>query len=124
VRVADSELHVERRGEGEPLLLVQGLGCHTAHWGEPFLAELERDFELILYDHRGIGRSAPLRSLAVPTLVLHGTADEILEAVNGDLIASLILARAWSCWRASGTCSSGSSPSAARNSSASTPPPP
>ena len=60
VRVADSELHVERRGEGEPLLLVQGLGCHTAHWGEPFLAELERDFELILYDHRGIGRSAPL----------------------------------------------------------------
>jgi len=60
VRVADSELHVERRGEGEPLLLVQGLGCHTAHWGEPFLAELERDFELILYAHRAIGRSAPL----------------------------------------------------------------
>jgi 3-oxoadipate enol-lactonase len=53
------ELHVERRGGGQPLLLVQGMGGNSTHWGEPFLRALERDFELILYDHRGIGRSAP-----------------------------------------------------------------
>jgi pimeloyl-ACP methyl ester carboxylesterase len=56
--VAGTELYYERRGAGEPLLLIQGLGGHSAHWGEPFLSELERDFELVVYDHRGAGRSA------------------------------------------------------------------
>jgi 3-oxoadipate enol-lactonase len=60
VPVAGSELHVERRGDGDPLLLIQGLGGNSAQWGEPFLGELAGDFELILYDHRGIGRSGPL----------------------------------------------------------------
>ena len=54
-----NDLHVERRGSGEPLLLVQGMTGHSLHWGEPFLAALEDDFELVLYDHRGVGRSAP-----------------------------------------------------------------
>jgi pimeloyl-ACP methyl ester carboxylesterase len=55
--VAGTELHYDRRGDGEPLLLIQGLGGNSLHWGEPFLAELERDLELVLYDHRGAGRS-------------------------------------------------------------------
>ncbi|MEY2516669.1 MAG: hypothetical protein QOJ89_4027 [bacterium] len=54
-----NDLHVERRGSGEPLLLVQGMTGHSLHWGETFLAALEDDFELVLYDHRGVGRSAP-----------------------------------------------------------------
>ncbi|MDX6677949.1 MAG: hypothetical protein QOE31_2001 [Solirubrobacteraceae bacterium] len=53
-----NELYVERRGSGEPLLLIQGMTGHSLHWGEPLLAALERDFELVLYDHRGVGRSA------------------------------------------------------------------
>ncbi len=52
-----TDLHHERRGAGEPLLLVQGMSGNSLHWGERFLGELERDFELILYDHRGVGRS-------------------------------------------------------------------
>jgi pimeloyl-ACP methyl ester carboxylesterase len=56
--VAGTELYYERRGAGEPLLLIQGLGGPSAHWGEPFLSELERDFELVVYDQRGAGRSA------------------------------------------------------------------
>ncbi len=59
VAVSGTELHLERRGDGAPLLLVQGLGANSLHWGEPFLAALQRDFELLLYDHRGVGRSAP-----------------------------------------------------------------
>ncbi len=57
IEVRDTELHVERRGAGEPLLLVQGMSGNSLHWGERLLGELERDFELIAYDHRGIGRS-------------------------------------------------------------------
>ena len=37
--------------------------------------------------HDAYGR---MRDLAVPTLVLHGTQDRMLEAVNGDLIASMV----------------------------------
>src|SRR4051812_48641355 len=47
-----------RRGSGEPLLLIQGMGGNHLSWGEPFLAELERDFDLVAYDHRGVGRSS------------------------------------------------------------------
>jgi pimeloyl-ACP methyl ester carboxylesterase len=36
------------------------MGANSRHWGEPFLCELVRDFDLILYDHRGVGRSGPL----------------------------------------------------------------
>ncbi len=53
-----NELYVERRGSGEPLLLIQGMTGHSLHWGDSFLGALERDFELVLYDHRGVGRSA------------------------------------------------------------------
>src|SRR3712207_1192598 len=51
------ELHHERRGSGEPILLIQGMSGHSGHWGEPFLSALERDFEVITFDHRGTGRS-------------------------------------------------------------------
>ncbi len=58
ISVNDTELYYERRGAGEPLLMVMGMSGHSLHWGEPFLTALERHFELILYDHRGVGRSA------------------------------------------------------------------
>ena len=46
----------ERRGAGEPLLLVHGLGY--ARWGwEPVLDGLARSFDVILFDNRGIGES-------------------------------------------------------------------
>ncbi|MDP8968827.1 MAG: alpha/beta hydrolase, partial [Actinomycetota bacterium] len=60
VDIAGTELYCERRGEGEPLLLIQGLGGNSLHWGEGFLGGLEDAFELILYDHRGAGRSGAL----------------------------------------------------------------
>jgi 3-oxoadipate enol-lactonase len=50
-------LHHVRRGSGEPLLLIQGLSGNHQHWGEPFLGLLEPDFDLIAYDHRGVGWS-------------------------------------------------------------------
>ena len=50
-------LHHVRRGSGEPLLLIMGMGGHHRMWGEPFLSLLERDFDLVAFDHRGIGTS-------------------------------------------------------------------
>ncbi len=39
--VAGQRLHYLRRGEGEPLLLIQGMSGTHLSWGEPFLAALE-----------------------------------------------------------------------------------
>lgn len=60
IGIADLELDCERRGSGPPLLMIMGRSGTYAHWGEPFLAELAHDFELILYDHRGVGASTRL----------------------------------------------------------------
>jgi pimeloyl-ACP methyl ester carboxylesterase len=53
-------LHHETRGEGEPLLLIQGLSGTHLSWGEPFLSALGDGLSVTAYDHRGIGRSSPL----------------------------------------------------------------
>jgi 3-oxoadipate enol-lactonase len=50
-------LYYETRGEGPPLLLVRGLSRSLRFWPRPFLEALEARFTLVLYDHRGIGRS-------------------------------------------------------------------
>ncbi len=51
------EIAWERRGEGFPLVLIQGLGY--ARWGwEPVADALAERFEVILLDNRGIGESA------------------------------------------------------------------
>ena len=51
------QLHHVHRGRGEPLLMIQGLSGSHAAWGEPLLEALQEDFDLLYYDHRGIGFS-------------------------------------------------------------------
>jgi len=58
--LAGRRLHYVRRGSGAPLLLNMGMSGSHLHWGDPFLEELERTFDVIAYDNRGIGASAPL----------------------------------------------------------------
>lgn len=60
IDIAGNDLYYERRGAGEPMLLIQGLGGNSLHWGEGFLGGLEESFELILFDNRGAGRSGVL----------------------------------------------------------------
>jgi 3-oxoadipate enol-lactonase len=60
VAASGGQLHYERAGAGEPLLLIQGMSGTHLSWGEPFVQDLERDFAVVAYDHRGIGRSDPV----------------------------------------------------------------
>jgi pimeloyl-ACP methyl ester carboxylesterase len=55
--VAGAELHYERGGAGEPLLLIQGMGGTHLSWGEPFLGPLRGSFDCVSFDNRGIGFS-------------------------------------------------------------------
>jgi 3-oxoadipate enol-lactonase len=58
VPVGEIELDCERSGSGPPLLLIMGMSGTALHWSEPFLSALQRDFETIVYDHRGVGASS------------------------------------------------------------------
>jgi 3-oxoadipate enol-lactonase len=60
IELPGTELHYERAGAGEPLLLIQGMSANHLAWGRPFSSLLERDFEVISFDNRGIGLSQPV----------------------------------------------------------------
>jgi 3-oxoadipate enol-lactonase len=60
VKAGDIELDYERGGTGEPLLLIMGMSGTALTWGEPFLEALRHDFDVIVYDHRGVGASTRL----------------------------------------------------------------
>lgn len=50
-------LYYARSGRGAPLLLIQGMAGHHRMWGEEFLELLEPHFDVVMFDHRGIGES-------------------------------------------------------------------
>lgn len=59
VDVSGRRLSYVRGGEGEPLLLIQGMSATHLAWGRPFSSLLEESFDCISFDHRGMGRSGP-----------------------------------------------------------------
>src|SRR6478672_9228562 len=59
--LAGTELNYERAGEGEPLLLIQGMTANLLAWGRPFSSLLEESFDVISFDNRGMGLSSPVR---------------------------------------------------------------
>jgi len=46
----------EERGEGEPLVLIGGIGHPVCMWGES-LGLLSRSFRVVAFDNRGTGKS-------------------------------------------------------------------
>jgi 3-oxoadipate enol-lactonase len=83
IQVGEIELDYERSGTGPPLLLIMGLSGTALSWGEPFLAQLRQDFDVIAYDHRGIGASSRLDG---PITIREMAADAagLLEALELD----------------------------------------
>ena len=77
------DLHHVRRGQGERLLLIQGMSGTHATWGEPLLTDLERDFDVVAYDHRGIGLS-PATSDPFELSELADDAAGVLDAIGWD----------------------------------------
>lgn len=57
VPAGDISIHYDIRGEGEPLLLINGFGSSSATWRPEFLDGLARSFRLIAFDNRGTGQT-------------------------------------------------------------------
>lgn len=81
LRIGGARLHVREVGDGPPVLLINGLGTHTAMW-----APLERalpDFRLIEFDAPGTGQSAtPPHPVTIPALAW--IAGRVLEAAGAE----------------------------------------
>jgi 3-oxoadipate enol-lactonase len=83
VNAGEIELSYERSGSGPPLLMIMGMSGTSLSWGEPFLEALRRDFETIVYDHRGIGASSRLDG-ALTIAQLAADAANLLDALAID----------------------------------------
>jgi len=55
-RVADIGIYYETRGDGEPLVLIMGLGGGSSLWWRQ-VAFFSKDYQVLVYDSRGVGRT-------------------------------------------------------------------
>jgi 3-oxoadipate enol-lactonase len=81
VGVGGTELYYERAGNGEPLLLIQGMSGTHRSWGQPFLSQLEPNFDCVVFDNRGIALSGAVTD---PFTIAEMAADAagLLEALE------------------------------------------
>jgi pimeloyl-ACP methyl ester carboxylesterase len=87
------DLHVEEHGDGEPLLLIQGLGQGSWAWRGQVPVFAER-FRTIVFDTRGTGRSpVPAEPYGVPDIaqdaadILAGRAAHVVGFSMGGYVA-------------------------------------
>jgi 3-oxoadipate enol-lactonase len=57
ITLGDLSVFYEKRGAGDPVLLIHGLGSSTEDW-QPQIEALERAYTVIAYDVRGHGKTA------------------------------------------------------------------
>jgi pimeloyl-ACP methyl ester carboxylesterase len=57
VKVNNLNMYYEIHGKGFPLIMIMGLSANVYWWDPPFLEELARHFQILIFDNRGVGRS-------------------------------------------------------------------
>lgn len=67
IRANGIDIEYDSHGEGEPLLLIMGLGAQMVRWTPGFLGELTgRGFRAIRFDNRDVGLSHKFESAGAP----------------------------------------------------------
>ena len=56
IKIDDIDVYYEIHGEGEPLLLVEGLGYSTWMWFKQ-IPNFSREYQVIVFDNRGVGNT-------------------------------------------------------------------
>ena len=80
IKVSNIEMYYEIHGEGEPLLLIHGLGSSSRDW-EYQVAQFSKLYKVILIDLRGHGKTSKPKG----PYSIRGFADDValfLEALN------------------------------------------
>lgn len=58
IQINSVDLHYQCLGEGEPVILVHGLAANLAFWYPGIASTLAKDFQVVVFDLRGHGRSS------------------------------------------------------------------
>jgi pimeloyl-ACP methyl ester carboxylesterase len=83
VSVADLDIAYRVLGQGEPLLLITGLGATIDIWEPTLLAELSAHYTVIVFDNRGMGgTTAPPAEFSIERLA--DDAEGLLRALGFD----------------------------------------
>ena len=61
VQVGDVKLAYYMRGEGKPLVMVNGFVSTMSLWDPRLIAELAKTHQLIMFDNRGVGMATDSR---------------------------------------------------------------
>ena len=85
LRVNGVGLAYEVRGQGPPLLMIMGYAGTTEAWDPCLVKALTKDFSLILYDHRGMGRSGKWNK-PVSLKMLAQDAHDLLKALGHEKV--------------------------------------
>jgi 3-oxoadipate enol-lactonase len=56
ITVGDHKVYHESHGQGEPLILIRGLGSNADHWYAQ-VSDFSKHYRVTTFDNRGIGRS-------------------------------------------------------------------
>jgi pimeloyl-ACP methyl ester carboxylesterase len=80
LRVSGADLYYEERGQGVPILWLQGLGADHTAWS-PQLARFAPRYQCLAPDNRGSGHSAPGQVLTLQTMAEDAAA--LIEARAG-----------------------------------------
>ncbi|MFL2770550.1 MAG: alpha/beta fold hydrolase [Rhodospirillaceae bacterium] len=116
ISIGDAELNVDVTGEGDPLLMVSGLGGRAAFWSHQVSAFSEH-FQVITHDHRGTGASTKsnikysvaqmsedvirlLDALSIPTVTVlgHSTGGAIAQFLalkHTERVNRIVLSASW-----------------------------
>lgn len=57
IKVDDIHIYYEIYGQGKPLVLIAGTGISCAPWRVFQVPEFSKHYQVLIYDHRGLGRS-------------------------------------------------------------------
>ncbi len=77
-----TSINYHREGDGPPLVLLHGVGHHWQAW-EPVIGRLAGEFDVIVCDSPGFGRSAALSASIEPTIPAYADAFEWFFAELG-----------------------------------------
>lgn len=80
VDIGDAELATWREGEGDPVLLISGLGGRAAFWSE-LVTALAPHFDVISHDHRGTGASTKSK-IDYSVSQMAGDVLKLMDALN------------------------------------------
>ena len=73
------ELYYEIHGQGAPLVLIMGIGYDATLWSLYQIPELSKQFQVIAFDNRDVGRS----SQAIGPYTIADMADDVVGLMDG-----------------------------------------